>query len=144
MSCGRLKWQTHGLQRMSGSSCSKTRLEKSSRTFQNIEESRAGIGVAYRRISKNQMIHNDDYQLLQKLIFLVPKPGLDADCRAIPNDLLNTDHQAFKAHTDYIGLNTKLYKKKNFFVSLFNILFSLFINVMCKLQYFLWRLRLNK
>ena len=45
--------------------------------FQNIEESRAGIGVGYRRISKNQTIHNDGYQLLET-DFLVPKPRLDA------------------------------------------------------------------
>ena len=39
--------------------------------FQNIEESRAG--VAYRRISEIQTIHNDVRQL-QKLFFLVPSP----------------------------------------------------------------------
>ena len=33
--------------------------------FQNIEESRAGIGAAYRRISKIQTIHNYVYQLLE-------------------------------------------------------------------------------
>ena len=40
-------------------------------------------------------------------IFFVPKPGLDAR-RAIPNDLLITDHQAFKAPNDYIGLDAAL------------------------------------
>ena len=45
--------------------------------FQNIEESRAGIGVAYRRISQIQTKHNDVYQLLET-DFLVPSPGLDA------------------------------------------------------------------
>ena len=43
--------------------------------FQNIEESRGGIGAAYRRTSKIQTIHVDVHQLL---IFLVPSPGLDA------------------------------------------------------------------
>ena len=48
--------------------------------FQNIEESRAGIAVEYRRISEIQTIHNDVHQLLETDFFV----SLTwARCRAI-------------------------------------------------------------
>ena len=55
--------------------------------FQNIEESRGGIGAAYRRTSKIQTIHNDVHQLLETDFFLVPSPGLDAGPSQSHNEL---------------------------------------------------------
>ena len=50
--------------------------DQDGKKFQNIEESRAGIGVADRRISEIQTIHNDVHQLLET-DFFIPSPGLD-------------------------------------------------------------------
>ena len=45
--------------------------------LKDIEESRAGNGAAFRRISKIQTIHNDVHQLLET-DFFVPSLELDA------------------------------------------------------------------
>ena len=52
-------------------------LDKEGQKCQNIEESRAGAGAAYRQTSKIQMIHDDVHQLLEA-DFLVPSPELNA------------------------------------------------------------------
>ena len=62
--------------------------------FQNIEESRGGIGAAYRRTSKIQTIHDDVHQLLEA-IFLVPSPGLDAG-----SSQSHTDPSSYLVYTD--------------------------------------------
>ena len=99
MSCRRLKWQTHGQL----SVWVIMQQDQDGQKFQNIGESRDKIGVDYRRTSKIQRIHDDVHQLLEADIF---GSQTWVRCRANPNDLLNNDHYAFKAHNDYIGLDT--------------------------------------
>ena len=119
MSCRRLKWQTHGFLRMSGSSCSKTRMDKNSRTQENREVESERIIAEPPRSRRYMMMFISS----QKLIFFGCRTW--SRCRANLNDLLNTDHYAFKAHNDFIGLDAQRFQKETFFLSPFNLEFRL-------------------
>ena len=66
--------QMYGILRMFGKSCKQ---DLDGLKFQNIEELRAGIGEAYRRISENLKLRKDAHQLLKTYFCLLALPGLD-------------------------------------------------------------------